>query len=523
MQLQPAGDLWGLTSARRISEARTGARRAATRCGGCGSILFSSNFAEPLLIPSDPRQNVEGGDAAVHPNGSFGQKQDRRRTYLAWCAWNIMQLELKTLPARIVTIAISSLMFIFLVGWIGKAYLATLIGQKATVVDLRSASHLDPGDSDYALELGRQYEYSVANAQPADALRELRRAVTLNAYDPQAWLDLGTALEFQGKTKEATVCLRRVDYLAPDIPSFQWSIANFFLLHGDTDEAFRHFKIVLAWNMGYNETIYNMAWKASDDAGKIFQELIPKDAGSELEYLGFLVSTHHLEQADAVWNHVAASSEKFAPSDVSSYIDAIIGAKHPGQAYKVWSTLREKGLIPPTYETTPENLLENGDFEEQPLGMGFDWRIAQGGGIFIGLDSSVYHSASHSLIVQFPGTENSNFRNVYQFALVLPKHRYRLFAYMKTEGITTDSGPRMEVWDAYDPGTLNQFSEALTGTSSGWQPLSIDFKTGPKTRLLAVAVARVPSEEFKNKIAGRFWVDDVTLTPEAYPPEISGE
>jgi hypothetical protein len=434
-----------------------------------------------------------------------------------------MKLELKTRPARIVPIVISAIVFVFLVGWIGKAYLATVIGQKATVVNLRSASHLDSSDSKYALELGRLYEYSVANAQPEEALRQLRRAVTLNGYDPQAWLDLGTALEFQGKTKEAALCLRRVDYLAPDIPSFQWSIANFFLLHGNTDEAFRHFKIVLAWHMGYDETIYNMAWKASDDAGKIFQELIPKDAGSELGYLGYLVSTQRLDDADAVWNRVAAGSEKFAPGDVSSYIDAIIGAHHPGQAYKVWSTLREKGLIPPTYESTPENLLENGDFEEQPLGFGFDWREAQGGGIFVGLDSSVYHSASHSLMVEFPGTENFNYHNVYEFVLVLPEHEYRLFAYMKTDGITTDSGPRMEVRDAYNPAALDKYSDQLVGTSSGWQPLSIDFKTGPKTRLLAVTIARLPSDEFKNKIAGRFWVDDVSLTPEAFPAETSGD
>ncbi|HTV55903.1 MAG TPA: hypothetical protein VMI06_13450 [Terriglobia bacterium] len=434
-----------------------------------------------------------------------------------------MKLDLKTGPARVITVAVSSLVFALLVWWIGKAYLATVIGQKAAVPDLRSASNLDPSDATYALKLGRLYEYSVANAQPEDALHQLRRAVTLNSYNPQAWLDLATALEFQGKTKEAALCLRRVDYLAPDIPSFQWSIGNFFLLHGNTDEAFRHFKIVLEWHMGYDETIYDMAWKSSDDAGKIFQELIPQDAGSELSYLGYLVSTHRLDDADAVWNRLAAGSENFPPGDASSYIDATIGAHHPGQAYKVWTTLREKGLIPPTYESTPENLLENGDFEEQPLGMGFDWRIAAGGGIFVGLDSSVYHSASHSLMVQFPGTENFNYHNVYQFVPVLPDHQYRLFAYMKTDGITTDSGPRMQVWDAYDAAALDKYSNQLLGTSSGWQPLSIDFKTGRKTRLLAVAISRLPSDEFKNKIAGRFWVDDVSLTPEAFPAETTAQ
>jgi hypothetical protein len=429
-----------------------------------------------------------------------------------------MNLDLKSRPAKLVPIVISAAIFVFLVVWIGKIYLATVIGQRPTVTNLRSASSLDASDSDYALRLGRMYEYTVLNARPEEALQQLTRAVTLNSYDPQAWLDLGTALEFQGKTKEAEECLRRVDYLAPDIPSYQWSIGNFFLLHGNVDEAFRHFKIVLAWHMGYDETIYNMAWKASDDPNKIFHELIPEDAGGQLSYLSYLVSTHRLPEADAVWDRLAASPEKFGPGDVSSYIDAVIGAHHPEKAYKIWSTLREKGLIPPTYESTAQNLLENGDFEEQPLGMGFDWRIAQGGGIFVGLDSSTYHSASHSLMVQFPGTENFDFHNVYQFVVVLPEHQYHLFAYMKTDGITTDSGPRIEVRDAYNPAALDKYSDALTGTSSGWQPLSIDFKTGRKTRLIAVTIARLASDEFKNKIAGRVWVDDVNLIPENLPP-----
>jgi hypothetical protein len=432
-----------------------------------------------------------------------------------------MTLELKTAAARISIIIVSVLVFIFLVAWIGKAYLATVIGQSITVPNLRSASELDPTDEDYALRLGRMYEYSVADARPDEAIQELKRAVALNPYDPQAWLDLGTALEFQGKTNEAASCLRWVDYLAPDIPSFQWSIGNFFLVHGTPDEAFRHFKVVLAWHMGYDTTIYNLAWKASDDANKILNELIPEDVGGELSYLGYLVSTQRLDEAGIVWNRITASPEKFTPTDVSGYMDALIGAHHPDQAYKIWSTLRAKGIIPPTYESTAQNLVENGDFEQPLLGVGFDWRILQGGGIYEGLDSSVYHSASHSLIIQFPGTDNFDFHNVYQFVVVLPEHHYRLFAYMKTEGITTDSGPRMEVRDVYNPAGFDKFSDALTGTSSGWEPLSIDFKTPAKTRLIAVTVARLASEEFKNKIAGRVWVDDVTLTPEVLPPGAS--
>jgi len=82
---------------------------------------------------------------------------------------------------------------------------------------------------------------------------------------------------------------------------------------------------------------------------------------------------------------------------------------------------------------------------------------------------------------------------------------------MKTECITTDSGPRLFVRDAYDPRALSKFSEDLKGDSTGWVPLLLDFKTASKTNWIVVAVVRVPSQKLDNLIAGKAWVDDVSL------------
>ncbi|MGH9435548.1 MAG: hypothetical protein ACRD06_06080, partial [Terriglobia bacterium] len=184
------------------------------------------------------------------------------------------------------------------------------------------------------------------------------------------------------------------------------------------------------------------------------------------------------------------------------------------EAYKVWGALRDKGLIPATYESTAQNLVENGDFEDHLLGMGFDWRVAAVPGVYAGLDDSTFHSPSKSLLIQFPGNQNLDYHNVYQFVPVLPNHRYHLLGYMKAQGITTDSGPRLEVRDAYNPALLDKYTDQITGTTPSWVALTLDFETGPKTRLLSVAIARQASQEFINQIAGKFWVDDVTLTSE---------
>jgi hypothetical protein len=84
---------------------------------------------------------------------------------------------------------------------------------------------------------------------------------------------------------------------------------------------------------------------------------------------------------------------------------------------------------------------------------------------------------------------------------------------MKTEGLTTDSGPRLEVVDPYDLKALDKITDDLTGTTDGWTPILLDFSTGPKTGLIVVRLLRLPSHKFDNLIAGKVWLDDVQLTP----------
>ncbi|MGH9326902.1 MAG: tetratricopeptide repeat protein [Terriglobia bacterium] len=424
-----------------------------------------------------------------------------------------MQINLTSKPARIIVMVIAVAVFVGLCVWVSRAYFATLMAETLTAQNLHAASRLDPGDYAYAEELGRVYQYSVTDAKPQRAIQQFTRAVELNPYDPLAWLDLGTAFEFQGKAKKAEACLRRVDELAPRIPRYQWAIANFYLLHNNVDEAFRHFKMVLEGDPGYGAEIYRTAWNASGDTSQILAELVPDDARTNLDYLNFLLSTHRLDQTAPVWARIADSPEKFDPASASPYIDALIHSHKTEEAYRAWSVLRAKGLIPATDEATTQNLIENGDFENQPMNIGFDWRIGAVSGIYVGLDDSTFHSPAHSLLIQFPGTLNFYYQNIWQLVPVLPDHSYHLLAFMKAQGITTDSGPRIEVRDAFKASLLDKFTDQLTGNSPAWMPLSLDFKTGPKTTLLSIIIARLPSQMLDNRIAGRVWVDDVSLTP----------
>jgi hypothetical protein len=423
-----------------------------------------------------------------------------------------MELRINNRLLRRFLIFVEAIVLLGITAWIVKTYLAGLLAEKPTAKNLELAVKLDPGNAEYHLKLGRLYEYNIADIQPEKAMEHYRRGIQLSPYDPQGWLDLATAVGFQGKTSEAEACLRRADFLAPNIPAYQWPIANFYLLQGDTDEAFRHFKAVLAGTSQYDRSVFDTAWKASGDPDKILEELIPRSVATEFSYLYYLLPQQRFTEAQAVWERILSGSEKFTPQQAAGYIGSLIQAHQPEQAYQVWMDLQRRGLVPGLTPGTSENLITNGDFEGELLNMGFDWRIVAAEGVYAGLDTATYHSPSHGLLVQFSGEQNLDYRHVYQFVKVSPRHAYRLQAFMKTEGITTDSGPRLEVVDPYDPGALHNFTEDLIGNTDGWTSPLLDFKTSPKTWLIMVRLTRLPSRKLDNLIGGKVWLDDVRLT-----------
>jgi tetratricopeptide (TPR) repeat protein len=424
-----------------------------------------------------------------------------------------MQIAIRSKAAKWLLIIAEIATLLLLIVWVGRTCLANMLASKPTAYNLERAVKLDPGNADYLMRLGSLYEYSPTDLQLGKAEESFRRATNLDPHDPEAWMDLAAALQFQGSIDEAEACRRRVDLLAPNLPAYQWPIANSYLLQGDTEEAFRHFRLVLAGTQQYDTNVFRLAWKATDDAGKILQQLIPERVATEFSYLDFLLAQHRLDDAQAVWKRILVEREEFRPEETGAYIDSLIAAHRPEEAYQVWTDLQKKGLIRYWSAPSETNLISDGDFEDELLNFGFAWRVSPVEGVYAGLDTSNYHSPSHALLIQFSGKENLQYQHVYQFVKVTPGQAYHLQALMKTENITTDSGPCLEVYDAYSPATLDKSTEELTGSSDAWTPLLLDFVAGPKTDLLVLRLKRSPSRKLDNLISGKVWLDDVQLTP----------
>ena len=155
--------------------------------------------------------------------------------------------------------------------------------------------------------------------------------------------------------------------------------------------------------------------------------------------------------------------------------------------------------------------MTNAGFENEITQRGFDWRHwgDKEGNWTIDRVNQGALEGKYALRVSFAGRQNISFQNVYQIFPVIPLERLRLSYTWKSDGITTDQGPFIEII-GYEKKGLSQSGPMITGTHK-WHEEFIEFRPPAGCRAVLVRVRRRPSHRFDSKIKGSFWLDNFHL------------
>jgi hypothetical protein len=113
------------------------------------------------------------------------------------------------------------------------------------------------------------------------------------------------------------------------------------------------------------------------------------------------------------------------------------------------------------------------------------------------------------LRVFFAGYKNISFGNLYQIVPVEPLKSYRLTYRWRSEKITTDQGPFVEIY-GYDQKGLYRKGPMIRGTND-WLAEAIEFIPPEGCQAIIVRLRRHPSHRFDCNIAGTLWLDDFRL------------
>ena len=364
---------------------------------------------------------------------------------------------------------------------------------------------LDPDDPRLEDQLGQAYK----DIDPRESLRHLRRATHLSPASRLYWSDLESTCESVGDSQCADQAREHLLQLCPMVPAYHWLVADTCLRTNQLDRAFEQFRRLLELDPTYAASVWSTL-QTAEEPESVFQKVLADnpDAALKVGYIDFLSDQGDNEAAYRIWRRMVADSVSFPFSSVAPYLDRLIALSRIEEAVNVWQDLERLGIVKGANDKG--DLVFNGDFEREPLKAGFDWRT--GPPTYLAVDffaPGAYHGA-HCLRVDFTVSRNDEYEPVYQIVPVLPHHAYRLEAFIRSQEITSDSGPCLRVSDTRPAGFPDAISETTVGTTP-WHPVRLSFSTGPQTQAVRVSFWRPRSRAFPTEITGTAWLDAVSL------------
>jgi hypothetical protein len=368
---------------------------------------------------------------------------------------------------------------------------------------LSRAIGVDPDNPMPFHKLGLLHQWSLLQTDLRESERFFQEAIEKNPLEQEYWFDLAKVIKAKRKGADVERAIVNAILVFPTGYRGRWIAGNLLLEQGDIDKALLHSSYILTHYPEQSRLVYAVFEKVADDADFVLEHLIPKDPSSFEHYLAYLYEVGEKEPVRNAWGKKVEFGFKPDQKETLRYIDFLISKGELNQAYQIWRS---------TLVSPDGNLISNGGFEtDSAPGSGFDWKIGKVKGAEILFDDSVFLEGKRSLKITFDGKENVDFQQISQLVSWRPETEYLLKAYMKTKGITTRSGLKMEISGI----GVNVYgaSESVTGDNE-WKELTVRFRTPAHSQGGQVRVRRERTDKFDRLISGEVWIDAVRLSEE---------
>ena len=237
----------------------------------------------------------------------------------------------------------------------------------------------------------------------------------------------------------------------------------------------------------------------------VLEKGLPPVSTAAEPFFHFWMNANKAPETKATWNWMVKHSLT-TERTTGDYVSFLLRNKEIDAAAREW---RRANPTATSYQVL--NWIFNGGFEMDPKPGPFDWHIETVPDVEATRVQDVSHDGQWSVKLSFGGQENVDYHGVYEDVVVTPG-KWRLRAFLKLEGITTDQGISVRVYDPAQPARLDTRTEPRTGTTT-WTEVEQAFSVAPETKLIRVEIMRGTSRKIDSKIAGRVWVDSLDLSP----------
>jgi tetratricopeptide (TPR) repeat protein len=392
----------------------------------------------------------------------------------------------------------------------GYAWYADQLAESSEPANWLRAAQLEPGNGEYWYKLGFNREWDLNDTDANQVVTYLTRAVTIDPRSANYWMALAGAYESAGRIQQARDAFHTALQDYPASAEAHWRFGSFLLRQGETKQAYAEIHFALQNDSRLIPLAISRVWPATHDADALLNDVLPKSVDSQQEALEAFSSDNQIEPALAVWNYMVKSGETIPINTVFLLEDALVKVRRSDDAREVWrQALIASGQ--PGEANTGSSLVFNGGFEYDATSGGLDWVLVPTPGVNFDYDTANPHSGKRALRLTFDGEQNPTLQIASQTVAVQPNTRYHFEGYIRTSGVTTESGLHFFIafaGAAQPPIILDNF----TGDHP-WEKQIADFTTPSDDHLLLVQLYRPKSVRFNSNLAGSAWVDDISIVP----------
>jgi tetratricopeptide (TPR) repeat protein len=426
-----------------------------------------------------------------------------------------MEIPLEGAGARGILFAASLVIAAVLIFQAGEIWLASHRLDSGKIVIMERGVTLAPADASAWDRLGRMRQWDFMDSDLSGAIEDYQQAVHYDPLSAHYWMDLASAYEASGDDARARDAYLRAKSVYPASAEVAFHYGNFLLREQEFPAAYVELRRAVATDPTLLPLAISRTWRSSEDVNELLDNVLPANTDAYLQALDFFASIHQGEAALAVWRRLLGLGKSFPLPRAFPFLEELIAEDRADDARSAWrAALAAAGL--PHEEPADQNLIWNGKFLQEFANGGLDWRWHPLMGVDIGFDPVGAPNGSRGVRLDFNGGSNLAVDEPAQYVPVEAGRNYHFHAFLRTEGITTESGMRFQITDPNHDGVLNVITENFMG-SRPWTAVDADLTTGSTTHFLLVRLFRDPSRLFENKLEGTVWIADISLAASGAP------
>ncbi len=344
-----------------------------------------------------------------------------------------------------------------------------------------------------------EYEFALAQTDPDDSIRHLRRAIVLNPFLTEARILLASQLELKGDLAASEAALlelaQRDRQYAP-----AWALANYYFRAGQHEHFWFWARTAAQRSPGGMRPLFDLCFALTGDATIVLKRVVVPRRMVEREYLSYLLEKSRLADAHKVAMLIAEAGSVQDRDVLLDYIDRALAGLRFDQAATIWDRLCVNQLVP--YAPSIPGTLVNGDFSWPILNRGFDWQAAAPGCATI----AQTHTAGSALELFLAANRPQSCEITHQFVRLAAGVRYVIRFQYRTIELPDPTGV---FW------SMGESHEYELGSSPDWTNAEWRWQAAEDRGRLALAYRRKAGS---TRHEGTVLVRRVRLQPDEIPP-----